>query len=190
MFCARCGQEIPDKSQICPVCGGATSVEAYLPQAAQQAPGAIPAPPQPPAVPAGSLRGVGGWLLFFCIGFTILWPMWTLSQYALSHFVFRGPAGAAALLRLLLGIATGVVLWMGKPAAINLLRIYFALTGVLLLWSFVNWGRFFIRYSDFSPRLLQPLVTGLGLSIVLFVAGVLYFSRSERVRATYGSTLF
>jgi hypothetical protein len=136
------------------------------------------------------LRGVGGWLLFFCIGFTILWPLWTLSQYGLSRFVFRGLPGAAALLRLGLGIAVGVVLWMGKPAAMTLLRIYFVLSGLLLLWTFVNWGRFFMRFPNFSPRVLQPLVTGLGLSIVLLVAGVLYFSRSERVRATYGSTLF
>jgi hypothetical protein len=190
MFCARCGQEIPDKTQICPACGGAASVEAYLTPVAQPTAGAIPAPLPPPAVPAGSVHGVGGWLLFFCIGFTILWPLWTLSQYALSHFVFRGLPGAAALIRLLLGITTGVVLWMGKPAAITLLRIYFALTAILLLWIFVNWGRFFMRYNGFSSGVLQRLVMGLGLSIVLFVAGLLYFSRSERVRATYGSNLF
>lgn len=164
-------------------------MQAYFTPAAQQAAGAIPAPPPPPAAPAGSLRGVGGWLLFFCIGFTILWPLWTLSQLALSRFGFRGLPGTAALLRLLLGVVTGVVLWMGKPAAMTLLRIYFAMTGVLLLWTFVNWGRFFMRYPGFSSSLLQPLVTGLGLSIVLFIVGILYFSRSERVRATYGSNL-
>ena len=165
-------------------------MEAYLTPAPQPAAGAIPPPPPPPAAPAGSLHGVGGWLLFFCIGFTILWPLWTLSQLALSRFVFRGLPGAAAFLRLVLGITVGVVLWMGKPAAMTLLRIYFAFTALLLLWTFVNWGRFFLRYPHFSPSLLQPLVTGLGLSIVLFVAGLLYFSRSERVRATYGSQLF
>ena len=190
MFCARCGQEIPDKTQICPACGGAAPVEAYLTPAAQPAAGAIPPPPPPPAASAESLHGVGGWLLFFCIGFTILWPLWTLSQLALSRFVFRGLPGTAAFIRLLLGITVGVVLWMGKPAAMMLLRIYFAMTGVLLLWSFVNWGRFFMHYPGFSSSLLQPLVTGLGLSIVLFIAGILYFSRSERVRATYGSQLF
>ena len=188
MFCARCGQEIPDKSQICPVCGGAAKVEAYLAPAAQ--PAAAVAPPPPAGVPAAALRGVGGWLLFFCIGFTILWPLWTLSQYSLSRFAFRGLPGAAGLLRLVLGIAVGVVLWMGKPAAMMLLRVYFALSGLLLLWSVVNWVRLLARFPDFSPRLLQPLVTGLGLSIVLFVSGILYFSRSQRVRATYGSNLF
>jgi hypothetical protein len=190
MFCARCGQEIPDKTQICPVCGGAAAVEAYVRPAAQPTAGAIPAPPPPPAAPAGLLRGVGGWLLFFCIGFTILWPLWTLSQVALSRFVFRGLPGTTAFLRLLLGITVGVVLWMGKPVAMTLLRIYFAFTALLLLWTIVNWGRFFMRYPHFSLSLLQPLVTGLGLSVILFIAGLLYFSRSERVRATYGSNLF
>ena len=86
----------------------------------------------------------------------------------------------------------GIVLWTGKPAAMTLLRIYFALSGLLLLWTLVNWGRFFMRLPSFSPSLpslLQALVMGLGLSVVLFVAGVLYFSRSRRVRATYGSNL-
>jgi hypothetical protein len=190
MFCARCGQQIADATVICPHCGGAASVEAYVAPPSPQTAAAAAVPGLEAPLVASGLRGVGGWLLFFCIGFTILWPLWTLSQYAMGRFAFRGVAGAAGLIRLGFGIVVGAALWTGKPAAMTLLRIYFALSGALLLWSMFNWARISMHYNVFSPSFLQTLLLGLGLPLVLLVSGVLYFSKSERVRATYGSKLF
>src|SRR5262245_16085730 len=85
MFCARCGQQIPDASELCPLCGREATVKLASP--ASPAPGpavaAAPAQIQWPAEPESisaparrpDLRGVGGWLLLFCISLTILAPL-------------------------------------------------------------------------------------------------------------------
>ncbi len=195
MFCLRCGQEVPASAAFCASCGQPT--QQPVAQAASYAP---PPPPvqQASAAAYGSarqdLKGVSGGLLFFCLAFTILWPLWTFSQYAMYNFViFRHLTllGSLSLLRVALGIVVGIVLWTRSPAAIMLLRIYFAVAGVLTLWSIYNWVQLVARFhNNVSFPFVQSFVFGFIPSLVFLVAGIIYFATSERVRATYGSKLF
>jgi hypothetical protein len=192
MFCMRCGQDLPQAAEFCPSCGQSTK-QPVTPAAS----GSVAPPPIQQAAVASpeagqeNLRGVGGWLLFFCIGFTVLWPLWVLGQYAVHRIVFRA-FGSLGLLRMLFGIVVGVFLWMEKPAAIMLLRIYFLLAVVLALWSIYNWGMFLMRYPGgfTSFGTLSSLLTGFALPLALLAFGIVYFSTSKRVRATYGENLW
>jgi hypothetical protein len=192
MFCARCGQQIPEALGLCPVCGQQVNATAS-PAPSSTQPVAVALAPtgiQPPPVPyaAHGPSGVGGWLLFFCISFTILWPLWQLSQYVLYHFAFRGPIWWLGPLRLVFGIVVGAVLWTGKPAAMPLLRIYYVFAGALTLWTLLNWLRLVMR-ADIHLGFPISFITITGSSIAFLISGVLYFATSERVRATYGSKL-
>src|SRR5262249_25316927 len=85
MFCARCGQQIPDSSEICPLCGREAALKIDPPPVAPTSPptaavspaqiqwqddlAAIGLPARKPA-----LRGVGGWLLVFCVLLTLVNP--------------------------------------------------------------------------------------------------------------------
>lgn len=200
MYCARCGQPLKEALGFCPACGQQVNVPvspapspAQATAAAPVQAGVLPPPPplyaaQSPAYAAQSSRGVGGWLLFFCISFTILWPLWQLSQYAIYHFSFHTPLSMLGPLRMVFGIVVGAMLWSGKPVAMQLLRIYFVLAGALTLWNLFNWFQIIVRYH-YNPIVSTSFIFGLGSSVAFLVSGVLYFSVSERVRATYGSKL-
>src|SRR5215475_3862915 len=97
MFCARCGQQIPDASEICPLCGREASLKIDSPPAtsstltgAAAAPGQIQCPGEPktigPPIRQPDLKGVGGWLLFFCISITFLTPLIMLTSAVNSGF--------------------------------------------------------------------------------------------------------
>src|SRR6266699_427485 len=142
MFCMRCGQDVPAAAEFCPACGQATKLPD--PQAAQPPNyGAVPPPPSPQhagylspgygAAPS-NLKGVGGFLLVYCIFLTIVWPVWTLSQYALRPAMLRTgmlrAISAITLLRMAYGIAVGISLWAASRSALVLLRIYFVIATI------------------------------------------------------------
>jgi zinc ribbon protein len=189
MFCLRCGQQVPDTATFCPACGQPTN-QPLAPVITSPA----PPPPVVNAAAGSNLKGVGGWLLLFCVGFTILWPIWTVLQYAatilLVHFRFN-PLFLLGLFRLVFEIVVGVVLWTGKPVAMVLLRIYFSLAGLLTLWGIVGWIMIILRFSRAFESIgsIMSLLT-LVLHVVFLVSAIAYFSMSERVKATYGSKLF
>src|SRR5207249_3786682 len=87
--------------------------------------GVVPPPLPPPQgfPPIGTapsnLKGVGGFLLAFCIFLTIVWPLWTLLQFAIRPGMLRA-ASALGLLRMVFGIVVGVSLWMERRTAIML----------------------------------------------------------------------
>jgi hypothetical protein len=143
--------------------------------------------------PAADLKGVGGFLLVFCIFLTILWPLWTLSQYAFRYSLHRFAFLAANvlwLLRTVFGIAVGVSLWMESRSALMLLRIYFVVATILVVWSIVSFATFVTHYAGaLRSGLIVPWITA-SLPYTLFlVLGIAYFARSERVRATFGANL-
>ena len=202
MFCMRCGQEVPTAAEFCPACGQSTKLPEPRPAQATNY-GAIP--PPPPAQQAGyptppyraapsSLKGVAGLLLVFCIFLTIIWPVWTLSQYAIRPGMFRTSMLRAisgiTLLRMAYGIAVGISLWAASRAAIMLLRIYFIVSVALMAWSIVSFSALMMRYSGglHAPTLISWLMAVLPYTLFL-VLGIVYFAKSERVRATYGENL-
>jgi zinc-ribbon domain len=193
MFCARCGQQLPETSQACPQCGQPVNWawETQPPPPAPGLPsGAKPAAQYspPPASPIYAPQGVGGALLFFCICLTILWPVWILSQYALYQFHLTA-FSALTLLRLILGIVAGITLWGRQAAAMALLRIYLILGAGLTLFNLFSMLQFALRYR-FSALFGWRVLMSTGSSLLFLGSLILYFSLSERVRNTYGSKLF
>jgi hypothetical protein len=196
MFCMRCGQEVPTAAEFCPACGQSTKLPE--PQAAQATNyGAVPPPPQaqqpgyPPAsygAAPSNLKGVGGLLLVFCIFLTIVWPLWTLTQFVLRPGMFRA-INALGLLRMAFGIAVGVSLWMQSRSAILLLRIYFVIAVVLTAWGMVSFATLMMRYSTWRFLMFAQWLTAVLPYMLFLVLGIVYFTKSERVRATYGENL-
>ncbi len=84
MFCARCGEQIPDASEICPLCGREATIKLEPRPAVGQTNVAFE--PSPSAIPLEASSGirrskpVGGWLLFFCIVLVILGPVSALVE--------------------------------------------------------------------------------------------------------------
>lgn len=93
------------------------------------------------------------------------------------------------LLRLAFGVLVGIMLWTRQSAAMVLLRIHLALFALFTAYALVNMLRLMVRYR-FSPFTTLQVFLSLGISIVFLVSMIIYFSASERVRATYGSKLF
>lgn len=121
--------------------------------------------------------------------FSIVWPLWVIPQYFRFRFVLSLLV-AIGLMRLVLGIATGILLWMANPLGMIFLRVYFALASVLSVISLFRLFQFVGRYHNSAILFSSSVLMVTGSSLVFLAAGVLYFSISERVRATYGSKLF
>jgi uncharacterized membrane protein YvbJ len=80
MFCARCGQQIPDASEICPQCGREatlippSSPSVTTPQLSNSsAPNFMPAATLP-----RKRKEVDGWLMFFCILLIVIAPLFVM----------------------------------------------------------------------------------------------------------------
>jgi hypothetical protein len=192
MFCARCGQQIAEGSVSCPFCGLPPNVSWQpVPQPAPN-----PVAPQVFYSPSAGPRGVQGWLLFFSISLTILWPMWILGHYALGFFDLRRsygsimlrPDSVVGLLRVVFGIVTGALVWAENRSAMMFLRIYYAFGAALMLWTLLAWVRILSRVH-LGPYVVTWVIN-LAPSLIFLVAGILYFSLSQRVRNTLGSNLF
>ena len=184
MFCARCGQQIPEASATCPLCGQETTLKLE--------PVAAPAPAKPGApydfvtIPQNlGLSGVGGWLFWFCISVTILGPLALIGQFFTLQF--RSPQLMLEAIRLLYGAVVGVFLWMERSTAILLLRIYFIFLAVSYLLVFLNLASVALarHTTPFQLPAFYSTVLSAGFSFLWF----LYFHRSERVRNTYGRNL-
>lgn len=195
MFCARCGQQIAEGTQVCPYCG-------QPPVIAWKSVAAEPAPAAPTydsaasyAVSAPGPRGVQGWLLFFCVFMTILQPAWLLSFFGLARlperYFFRAlfirPEFLLGLLRVLFGIVTGALVWAEHRSAMAFVRIYYAWGVGIMLISLLSWAQVYFRSHE--TRSAVTLTSSAG-PLASLVAGILYFSLSQRVRNTLGSNLF
>ena len=149
MFCPTCGQAVADAEQFCPYCG--TPVSAAAAPAAPATPAAAPAaapataPAPVPAAP-GELRGVGGWLLVFCIWIAIIDPLMELRLLPYLRYITLNPFLLVSLGLTAYGVFTGIQLWTAKAQALSYLRIYFgivlaaALLGIVLFFRSVGAG--------------------------------------------------
>ena len=190
MFCARCGQQIPEASEVCPLCGQQTTLKldpipAVAPALAQpRSPYAFVTIPQDLGP-----RGVGGWLLFYCIGLTILAPGVTLLQ--LSFLLRLMKLGNYEYLlefsRVFYGLVVGIFLWMKRPLALFLLRVYFIAVAAILLLTGLRLIAVALR--PHSPLALVREITALIAQTIIPALWFAYFHKSERVRNTYGANL-
>jgi hypothetical protein len=197
MFCARCGQQIPDACDICPLCGRESTLKVDPPPAisgpaAVAAPGQIQWPDETVAInpPARrpDLRGVGGWLLIYCELLTILAPAFFLLFYWFALKLHpRRFSGITDLARVAFGMIVGIFLWARRSGALTLLNIYFLVLAVSIVLFGLESYFYGLRLhrSFFLSLQFKSLVLNMGVTILWFA----YFKRSVRVRNTYGRNL-
>jgi hypothetical protein len=139
-------------------------------------------PEQEPRFPLArrpELKGIGGWLLFFCVSLTVLSPLMTLARLSNSRFAV-GSLSDLALVAI--SVLTGVMLWSVNQRAFVFLWIYFALLSsrlVLRILELYLAG----QVRDFES--ISPLI----FSFVPLLIWFLYFKQSDRVQATFGRNL-
>ena len=142
----------------------------------------------PPSLPP---KGVGGWLLFFCIQLLVAFLV-TAGQTALVLLLaLSGRFGggrltlvilaqtACALAVAVFGAIAGLHLWSVRPRAVKLTRVYLVLLAILPL---VNAGLAagFATTSALTPMMAVVMILGAAFWWA-------YFSHSRRVKATYGA---
>jgi hypothetical protein len=144
-------------------------------------------------------RGVGGWLLLFCIGQVLLAPPRAF-QEILQLWERIGPhpfpvvRQMADIIEIVIlvvtvyGITVGVLVWRGKSYGRALARQYLIIrigVVVLISSSLTAWG-----YNAFGPEAAQRIALAIiGPGSVEIGTGLIwfaYFSYSKRVRNTYG----
>lgn len=121
------------------------------------------------------LQGVGGWLLLFCIGTTILNPLiLTLTPLPAT----LSPLGLVIVCAMTaLSVYTGISLWRVASNALTWVKIYLAVSlGVQCL-------------ELFGELVRRPNTVGALVGIPATLAWLAYFMKSKRVRATFGSNL-
>jgi len=184
VFCARCGEQIPDASETCPICGREASIQIHPP-----APLPAVSHPRSAAVTLPVIvgpSGVGGWLLFFCIGLTIFAPLTILMQAAAgSRF---STAYMFYDVRVLYGMVVGATLWLKQPISLMLLRVYFIIAGAAAGLGALSVVAAAIG-THASLFLLVPRFTGAFVPVGITVLWFAYFRKSARVRNTYGSNI-
>lgn len=184
MFCARCGEQIPNVTEICPLCGREASLRL------------IPLPPtdfplasktvHPLSVASQEPNGIGGWLLFYCLTLTLLSPAYLLLYFSMMPYRVTSIYSLVGILRGFLGIVVGIFLWTRRPVALFLLKGYFIYIAAGLLLSALEIVRAMMRTKSlvFAGSGFAVLVST-GITILWF----LYFRRSARVKNTYGANL-
>lgn len=182
MFCPHCGTQIREAARFCRSCGGNLG----LPSSAGAATYAVAGdPPGIPSAQDAEMRGVGGWLLFFCVIVTVLGPIAFVSNISREPFFLNVLLG----LQMIFGVVVGINLWSVRESALGLLRVYLAVAvvfGLMLLAA---------NLLDAFARPEQSLLESIGtpglrlLKLAILAAWYAYFHSSRRVRSTYGSNL-
>ncbi len=128
-----------------------------------------------------NLKGIGGWLGFFCVSTTILSPL--VVFISLSAGTQFSSIVLALLSITVFGVIAGATVWMKSPWAIPLLRVYFLMLGGFALLRAVLQLATGLEDGDVSILFIHLRTVGV---VLLWAA---YFHKSERVRATLGRNL-
>jgi len=135
-----------------------------------------------------SLKGVGGWLLFFCIALLIIQPV-------ANFFEAAGDPVALVIAFLLsaLSITTSIMLILEKPSAFAWLWSYFGVFAAIMVLGLTATlvggavtGETGPDAAESKMREVLVMIRGLGF-VALWLS---YFKRSKRVRATFGRNLW
>jgi hypothetical protein len=155
---------------------------------------------QPPlvAAPAGP-RGVGGWLLLFCISLTFLNPAMTAynvfqTDEATRSVLARYPAlntltQADAVVGIIiagLSIYAGIAMWRVRPGAVRAARVFLI---VGLIYAVI--APFTPLFADLPQRandaIMSAAFSSAGRGAIYYFIWLSYLSSSRRVRATYAN---
>ena len=145
-----------------------------------------------------TLRGVRGWLFFFCLSITVLGPayaafglyrLWTASVARGGSVGRSGPVVALAsvgAVEILISVAVGIYLFcegrMGRTVAIAYL-----LAGVPITWFSYALAFEIGRASHSGVHTAEELVLRACGGTLMHVVWLIYWLRSKRVRATYAT---
>ncbi len=149
-----------------------------------------------------SLRGVGGWLLFFIIGAGILRPLYYVGntlesdRHAIDILQSRFPRTVTLLYGeivanvalVILGIAVALMLWrIHKPISVTLAKIFLIANAVLPILDIL----LVHFYTDLPPQVVSDVESRVIIqtiaTVIISLLWFSYFLKSERVRATYFS---
>lgn len=185
MYCWKCGTTNPEEATFCNHCGinlhEVTSVAQTSPQ--EQA----PAPKREPVVSSKDIptntranspsdkRGIGGWLLFFCIMMTIVIPLYVILdislQPSIGEIISFGGRG-------ILMFGTGLMLWMKKKEGLEFAFKYLIPGSVIVIITGMR-----IDKTGGWIGLIIALAIGIGLNLPL----IFYLSKSKRVIETFAT---
>lgn len=201
MFCNRCGVLNPDDHAFCKACGYTLAPPVQAAAPADASPAAGPVPPaggtrrantqQPPTLTTGvssqatGLRGVGGWLLLFCVGLTVISPIIVVAEAVNSKdgLIIATDLGLAALY-----IYTGVGLWRTKTNSFKWLKVCFVVN--LILGALAILGSIWTQSGPLEDHFSSSNNLTAGIRAVIgVVIWWSYFAKSKRVKATYGRNL-
>jgi hypothetical protein len=147
-----------------------------------------------------SLKGIGGWLLFFCIVFTIIVPISfayelikTYQEVSIYFYRFNNLEIITTLdillgtILILLSIYAGISLWTTQKNAIKIIKIYLI---ALLSYKFIE--IILILFVDFPNDVTKKVVGELskdffGKYVIGFLIWYSYLNKSERVKNTFGT---
>ena len=177
LFCQNCGQGHTAYVSVCPQCGQnqplPPSADATNVRAADR---------------TEELRGVGGWLLLFCISLAVISPV---TQGLIAAKALRNLATARLLIPDLLrlaftgviygGLATfscvaGIMLWSEKPRAVTTAKAYLVVAAVLPISLFAA-----LYLAGMNVNLATVIFRRTIYSVVWFS----YLAASRRVKLTY-----
>jgi hypothetical protein len=139
------------------------------------------------------LRGVGGWLLLFCIVATIIAPF--------AHIVDAANSNDTVVILIdvaftMLAFCTGLSVWRVRHNAFRWVRVYLITAICLGVFAYViSLGQASdISYDPTSPTVAEHIATRINRSQTIgsVIAAVIwwqYFKKSKRVNATFGKNL-
>lgn len=144
-------------------------------------------------------KGVGGWLLFFCISLTILSPLTSLVSYTNnfnqieSLFIqFPGLKTVSYIDIILIScimifsVYAGIALWSIKKDAVKIAKTYLMTFLVYIIISSIL--PFLAGLpSSVNDAMITPTVTSAIRSIIYFGIWNSYLNKSKRVMATYSN---
>jgi hypothetical protein len=145
-------------------------------------------------------KGVGGWLVFFCVGLTILSPLLVLGQMVSTWKASEAAFGAfpaiktvmlwenfGSFMLLVYGFIVGCIIWSGNPQGRSIAQRFL----LIRLFGFI--GVEFISLlmmSGLPSNIVAGGVSGLGGAVfnagIYFLVWWYYFKKSKRVKNTYG----
>lgn len=212
-FCPNCGAQINDGARFCSECGSAVeSVQQPEPQAQAyyqqdsypQDPYQEPYQQDPYQQPMGNAYGnsnyqtLGGWLLFFVIGWGLsaVSGLGTIAQSIASLGTLTSYYGAAYIFPTLLAVLTAVMSMAVDVIMViciikrvpTFLRLYQILSIVELCASALSTIVYAIFLMETAGLLIGGVAAGAVGGAVGLILMTMYFCKSVRVRTYMGTT--
>ena len=196
-LCKRCGNQLAPGAKYCSRCGIHLVPESEVPEHDRNEEIGYPASADQNPI------GIGGWLLLFCVGLTIIGPLysccwinanWQITQIKFDHMPNLKLAAvwenAGMLALVVYGFVVGLMIWRGnangreiakKYLIIRLLSfILIEIVTIMLLGSKPHHSFTVVNYGVACPAIGE---------IFYFLIWWLYFKKSIRVRNTYGAAI-